>query len=105
MTPQPTSKDLAERLARKCAIEFISWAKDDKHPLAAKLEQIILTQTALPELLECAEALRSIHPPQDCPWCTDDEPCAECMTLASLEGRFAAALTALDAKLKEVGVV
>lgn len=99
MTPQqPTSKDLAEKLARKCALEFVTWAKDDKHPLAAQLEQIVLTQTALPELLECAEVLRLAK----------EDVAATAILSPSVGvpilGRLNNALTALDAKLKEIGV-
>lgn len=98
MTPQqPTSKDLAERLARKCALEFISWAKDDKHPLAAKLEQIVSTQTALPELLECAEAAKTCRTAlQKIADITDETRSG--WALKAIDE----ALTALEAKLKEI---
>lgn len=103
-TPQQsTSKDLAERLAKLSAKAI---RKNLGNGLRADfcltngktiIESTLINETALPELLECVEALKSF-------------PC-KCQTSNASEGAYditckrCRTLAALDAKLKEIGVI
>lgn len=104
MTPQqPTLKDLAERLAGNCAD---SLSRIISRPLRefseAGQERLIesaLESTALPELLECAEALRKLSHAHDCIyWYAGEGWHRDCTCPKK-------AIAALDAKLKDLGVI